>query len=88
METFIDIPFGSQDSELIEWAYTIPEGMEAEIKDGKVIIKRKENEDSLIKRAIIHALRVYGKTQGEFIYGYDIDSLVFHLRNADFKTKI
>lgn len=45
METFIDIPFGAQDSELIEWVYTIPEGMVAEIKDGKVIIKRKENED-------------------------------------------
>jgi len=49
----IDIPFGAQDSELKGWEYTIPEGMFAEIKDGKIIVKQKalngEVIDTLIK---------------------------------------
>jgi len=42
----IDIPFGASDSELINWECTIPEGCFAEIKDGKVIIKRKKEDYS------------------------------------------
>ena len=41
----IEIPFGVFDSELKGWEYTIPEGMEAEIKDGKIIVREKESED-------------------------------------------
>ena len=38
----IEIPFGAKDSELKGWEYTIPEGMEAEIKDGKIIVREKK----------------------------------------------
>ena len=37
----IEIPFGAKDSELKGWEYTIPEGMEAEIKDGKIVVRKK-----------------------------------------------
>ena len=52
MDKKIDIPFGAKDSELKGWEYTIPEGMEAVIKDGKVIVKEKESEDERIIREI------------------------------------
>jgi len=45
MEKTIEIPFGAKDSELKGWEYTIPEGMEAEIKDGKIILK--ENDERI-----------------------------------------
>lgn len=38
----IEIPFGARDSELKGWEYTIPEGMEAEIKDGKIVVREKK----------------------------------------------
>lgn len=38
----IEIPFGAKDSELKGWEYTIPEGMEAEIKDGKIVVREKK----------------------------------------------
>ena len=38
----VEIPFGAKDSELKGWEYTIPEGMEARIKDGKIIVRVKE----------------------------------------------
>ena len=52
----IEIPFGAKDSELQEWTYTIPEGMEAEIKDGRIIIKRKESDDERIRKDLIKYL--------------------------------
>ena len=52
-EKKIDIPFGAKNSELKGWEYTIPEGMEAEIKDGKVIVREKESEDEKIRKEII-----------------------------------
>jgi len=48
----IEIPFGAFDSELKGWEYTIPEGMEAEIKDGKIIVREKESEDERIRKWI------------------------------------
>ena len=48
----IEIPFGAFDSELQGFTYTIPEGYTAEIKDGKVIIKKEENEDEKITKSI------------------------------------
>ena len=41
-----------------------------------------ESEDDKIRKAIESIIRVYGKTQGEWIAGYDMDTLVVHLRNA------
>ena len=38
----IEIPFGAKDSELKGWEYIIPEGMEAEIKDGKIVVREKK----------------------------------------------
>ena len=49
---FIDIPFGAFDSELYHQEIYIPDGFEATIKDNKVILKRKENEDNKIRKAI------------------------------------
>lgn len=42
----------------------------------------RESEDERIRKAIENIIRVYGKTQGEWIAGYDMDTLVVHLRNA------
>ena len=58
-EKAIEIPFGAKDSELIKWEYTIPEGMEAEIKDGKVIIKKAESEDERIRKELKEAFEAY-----------------------------
>lgn len=40
----IEIPFGT---------YTIPEDMTAEIKDGKIVVKKKESEDERIRKVIV-----------------------------------
>ena len=53
MEKAIEIPFGAKDSELKGWEYTIPKGMEAEIKDGKIIVKQKESEDERIRSLLV-----------------------------------
>ena len=53
MNKEIEIPLGAKDSELKGWEYTIPENMEAEIKDGKIIVREKENEDEKIRKQII-----------------------------------
>jgi hypothetical protein len=55
----IQIPFGAQDSELKGWEYTIPEGMEAIIKDGKVIVREKESEDERIRKEAISIVQSY-----------------------------
>lgn len=41
-----------------------------------------KSEDEKIKEAIEGTIRVYGKTQGAWIGGYDMDTLVIHLREA------
>jgi len=52
----IEIPFGAKDSELYKFEYTIPEGYEARIEDGKVIVKKKESEDERIRKDLIEYL--------------------------------
>lgn len=66
----------------MEKTIEIPEGYEARIEGNKVILERKESEDERIREAIESIIRVYGKTQGEWIAGYDMDTLVVHLRDA------
>ena len=56
----IEIPFGAKDSELKGWEYTIPKGMEAEIKDGKVIVKEKESEDERIRKELVSLVKEGG----------------------------
>ena len=41
MDKDFEIPFGAYDSELQEYELYVPEGFTAEIKDGKVILKKK-----------------------------------------------
>lgn len=57
MEKTIEIPFGAKDSELKGWEYTIPENMEAEIKDGKIIVKQKESEDEKIRKELLNYIK-------------------------------
>ncbi len=52
----IEIPFGAKDSKLKGWEYTIPEGMEAEIKDGKIVVREKQPLLAPSKQAILVAL--------------------------------
>ena len=54
----IEIPFGAFDSELGGWEYTIPEGFEAEIKNGKVIVRKVESKSERIRKAIIKHFKV------------------------------
>lgn len=42
----------------------------------------KESEDERIRKIIEDVIRVYSKTQGEWLNGYDMDTLVVHLREA------
>lgn len=53
----IEIPFGAKDSELYKFEYTIPEGYEARIEDGKVIVTKKESEDERIRKILIHIVK-------------------------------
>ena len=52
-EKKIEIPFGAKDSELYEVEYTIPQGYEAEIKDGKVIVRKVESEDERVLNELV-----------------------------------
>ena len=45
----IEIPFGAN----CGFEYTIPEGYEAEIKDGKVIVRKSESEDEKIRKELL-----------------------------------
>ena len=53
----IEIPFGAFDSELGGWEYTIPEGYEAEIKDGKVIVRKAESNDEKIRKELLEHIK-------------------------------
>ena len=48
----IEIPFGAFDSELGGFEYTIPEGYKAEIKDGKVVVRKTESDDERIRKEL------------------------------------
>ena len=49
----IKIPFGAKDSELGGFEYIIPEGYEAEIKEGKVIVKKADSKGEKIRKWLI-----------------------------------
>ena len=53
----IEIPFGAKDSELGRFEYTIPEGFEAKIENGKVIVRKMESEDEKIRESLIDYFR-------------------------------
>lgn len=52
----IEIPFMAKDYELKGWEYTIPEGMEAFISDGKVVVRKKESGDERTRKWILEYL--------------------------------
>ena len=60
---FIEIPFGAFDSELYHQEIYIPDGFEATIKDNRVILKRKENEDERIRKELCKAIWTYVPTE-------------------------
>ena len=49
-----EIPFGAKDSELYKFEYSIPEGYEARIENGKVIVRKKDSEDERIRKEMIY----------------------------------
>lgn len=63
----IEIPFGAYDSELDGFEYIIPEGYEAEIKDGKVVVKKTGSEDEKIRNALIELVH---DTTGNSLWVY------------------
>lgn len=54
----MQMPFGAKDSELYEWEYTIAEGCEAKIENGKVIVRRKESKDEKIRSYLINFIEL------------------------------
>lgn len=64
MKEIIEIPFGASDSELQEFEMTIPEGMTAKIKDGKIIVNKAESEDERIRKEIIECIETLIKAPG------------------------
>lgn len=58
----IEIPFGAKDSELKGWEYTIPEGMEAEIKDGKIVVREKQPEPTEFERELALVISTWMKS--------------------------
>ena len=75
----IEIPFGAKDSELKGWEYTIPEGMEAEIKDGKIVVREKESEDERILNGLIAAVKDQISCGGEFYFGMPLKDILAYL---------
>ena len=70
----IEIPFGASDSEPYYEEIIIPDGLEAIMEDGKIILRKKETEDDKIIRAIIahiKDLRCY-----DIYYGVTPDEMV------------
>lgn len=61
----IDIPFGANDSELIEFEYRIPDGFEGAIEDGVFKLRKKVNEDDRIITLIISYLNICRSYQTE-----------------------
>ena len=56
----VEIPFEAKGSKLDCFEYTIPNGYEAEIKNGKVIVRKADSEDEKIRKGLIEFVRYYG----------------------------
>ena len=54
----VEIPFEAKGSKLDCFEYTIPNGYEAEIKDGKVIVRKAESEDEKNERIRLGLIEV------------------------------
>jgi hypothetical protein len=76
MDKETTIPFGAKDSELKGWEYTIPENMEAEIKDGKIIVRPKGSEDEGIRKEMI---KYFSQYKEDGLRGVDITPWIAYL---------
>lgn len=91
-----DMPYDSQDYETMGWEYTIPEDCTAEIKDGKIIVKKKEPEKSKFEKTVEHVLNtvgMLGKPDKEYIKEVTQDILEaakkeFETEDKDIKERI
>ena len=72
----IEIPFGAFDSELGSCEHTIPKGYEAEIKDGKVIIRKSDCEDKKIRKSLINYFRCVAKNGDTVWTNLDYDKVI------------
>lgn len=89
MEKTIEIPFGAKDSELKGWEYTIPEDMEAEIKDGKVIVREKESDDEKIRKTLLRCCDDWEKGQFGCMAKKDVPAIRAYLeRKKEQKTAV
>jgi len=84
-EYFIEIPFGARDSETWGWEYTIPDDMEATIKDGKIIVRKKKSEDEKIRKEMFD---FFCQFEDKTLRGVDISSWISWLeKQGEQKSK-
>jgi len=90
----IERPFGAFNSELQRFTYTIPEGYTAEIKDGKVIVKKEKdkNEREKLKGVmsteqdmIRHYNQAKTNTKTTSIYRYEEPIILSRTIQLDFE---
>lgn len=81
MDKFIEIPFGAFDSELKGWEYTIPEGMEAKVENGKIVVREKDSIDSIILDALLIHFRHKSKPTWNGFPVRDILTSIERLKN-------
>ena len=70
MDKIIEIPFVVKDSELQEFEYAIPQGYEAEIKGGKVIVKKVESDDDKIGKELIRFITICDESDEKELQPY------------------
>ena len=79
-EVKTEIPFGANDSELCECEYTIPEGYKAEIKDGKVIVRKVESEDEKIVKSLKKCFEwLRDEARWTDVYGSSFESIFAYI---------
>lgn len=76
----IEIPFGASDSEAYYEEIVIPEGFEAIIQDGKIILRRKESKDEKIRKNCIHFLELQKKYHASTV---EIDECITWLEKQE-----
>ena len=82
------LPFGAYDSENIGLEYTIPEGMEAIIEDGKVIVRKKESEDERIRERLIEYFEGFRCGNAEIYWeGLLVDDVLCWLVKQEVNTE-
>lgn len=77
-EEAIEIPFGAKDSELNSWEYKIPDGYVAEIKGGKIIVRKTGSKDEKIRVAIIEVVKALS-TKWLETFGISKDEILAYL---------